>query len=72
MGNVQTTPPSSESAVVDAPPIVPPGYFGVRVTGDAMREVMAGEQKALEDRFNRAVNDAVNITTILKFRLIKF
>ena len=60
MGNVQTTPPSSEPATMDAPPIVPPGYFGVRVTGDAMREVMAGEQKALEDRFNRAVNDAVN------------
>ena len=59
MGNVQTTPPSQDHSIVDAPPIVPPGDFGVRVTGDAMRDVLSGEQKALEDRFNQAVQDAV-------------
>lgn len=58
MGNVQTSP--SSSPPIDTPPIVPSGYFGVRVTGDAMRDVLAGEQKVLQERFDKAVKDAVS------------
>jgi hypothetical protein len=39
-------------------PTVPDGYFGVRVTGEAMRDVLAGEQKAHEEQLNWSVKKA--------------
>ena len=37
----------------------PIGYFGVRVTGDAMKGVLAGEQKHMTENINRKIQKAV-------------
>lgn len=34
-------------------------FAGVRVTGDAMRDVLLGEKKVHEEQLNRAVKNAV-------------
>ena len=38
---------------------VPVGYFGVRITGDAMKDVLAGEEKHITENMNRKIQKAV-------------
>ena len=40
----------------------PVGYFGVRVTGDAMKDVLAGEEKHITESMNRKILKAVGRT----------
>lgn len=45
----------------------PIGYFGVRVTGDAMKDVLAGEQKHITENMNRKIQKAVGSHMTINF-----
>ena len=38
---------------------VPIGYFGVRVTGDAMKDVLANEHQNMTENMNQKIQKAV-------------
>eukprot|EP01041_Mallomonas_annulata_P011629 gene11629-24354_t len=56
MGNNSSS--SVDSKISESPNIVPDGYFGVRVSGAALKDVVGNERTIMEADINKALEEA--------------